>query len=172
AQPASSTPWLPIALVALGVGFFAWRDAQPSEEQRAWAVAALLPAELPPTDLGARYSGTTKAAFDEMGRGSCRSAAGRLRSAARSAPQDPMLPWAEGMALVCARDGKAALLAFKQVESLGGRPFGWDWWTAQALLLDGQLELGLGRLDGLASTSHPRAGQARTLAAKVRDRLF
>ena len=172
AQTKSGLPWIPIVLVTVGVGFFAWRDAQPSDEQRAWAMAALLPAELPPTDLGARYAGTTKAAFDDMGRGGCRSAAGRLRSAARSAPQDPMLPWAEGMALVCARDGKGALLAFKQVEALGGKPFGWDWWTAQALLLDGQLELGLGRLDGLASTSHPRAAQARALAAKVRDTLY
>lgn len=171
AQATGGVPWLPIALVTLGVAFFAWRDAQPTDEQRAWAMAALLPPELPPTDLGARYEGTTKAAFDELGRGSCRSAAGRLRSAARSAPQDPMLPWAEGMALVCARDGKGALLAFRQVETLGGKPFGWDWWTAQALLLDGQLELGLGRLDGLAATTHPRAAQARALAARVRDTL-
>ena len=168
----SGLPWIPIVLVTLGVGFFAWRDARPSDDQRAWAMAALLPAELPPTDLGARYEGTTKAAFDDMGRGGCRSAAGRFRSAARSAPQDPMLPYAEGLALVCARDGKGALLAFKQVEALGGKPFGWDWWTAQALLLDGQLELGLGRLDGLASTSHPRAAQARALAARVRDTLY
>lgn len=171
AEAKSGVPWIPIALVALAVGFFAWRDAQPSAEQRAWAMAALLPPELPPTDLGARYEGTTKAAFDDMGRGGCRSAAGRFRSAARSAPQDPMLPWAEGMALVCSRDGKGALLAFKQVEALGGKPFGWDWWTAQALLLDGKLELGLGRLDGLGSTSHPRAAQARALAASVREKL-
>jgi hypothetical protein len=172
AEASSGLPWIPIVLVTLGVGFFAWRDAQPSDEQRTWATAALLPPELPPTDLGARYEGTTRAAFDDMGRGGCRSAAGRFRSAARSAPQDPMLPWAEGLALVCARDGKGALLAFKQVEALGGRPFGWDWWTAQALLLDGQLELGLGRLDGLGSTSHPRAAQARALAARVRDTLY
>lgn len=168
----SGVPWIPIVLVALAVGFFAWRDAQPSDDQRAWAMAALLPSELPPTDLGARYEGTTRAAFDDMGRGGCRSAAGRFRSAARSAPKDPMLPWAEGLALVCARDGKGALLAFQQVEALGGKPFGWDWWTAQALLLDGQLEQGLGRLDGLASTTHPRAAQARSLAARVRDTLY
>ena len=161
-------PWLAIlAGVALIVGVV-WR-VQPSEEQKTWARAALLPDELPPSARAELYSGPSKRAISQLADGNCRESATTLHLQAKGSG-DPYLHWYEAVAWVCARDGAQALTALDQVTALADSelPWGYAWWRAQALVLEGQDAEALALLDELAGSKHPRAGDAAGLATRIR----
>lgn len=171
AAPRARPPVLPLLALAALCGAFGWWQAQPSQEQRAWRRAALLPAELPPTDRAETYTGEAQAAILELRSGSCPSAAARLRLLARKSPEDRWLRWYEGLAHICARDGARALEALDAVRALPGEaPFGYDWWRAQALVLADRVDEALPLLDQLGASEHPRAPQAKVLALRLRER--
>ena len=167
-KKSAGVPWLAILAAAAVVGGVVWR-VQPSEEQRVWARAALLPDELPPTARAGMYSGPSKRAISQMADGSCRESATTLHLQAKGSG-DPYLHWYEGVAWVCAREGAKALVALDQVAALSGQdlPWGYGWWRAQALVLEGQDEQALALLDELAGSKHARAGDASALASRIR----
>ena len=164
-----------LPLVVLGVLLAAgilWKQ-QPTEEQRVWLVASLLPVELPPAGRADQYEGTVRTAILTASQdGECRSAGNKLHIASKSAPDDLWLRYYEGMAFVCARDGRRAVEALEAVDAATtDLPWGFTWWLGQAYLLDLQTEQGLSVLDGLANSKHRRAEDARQLAARVRNTL-
>ncbi|MCB9758775.1 MAG: hypothetical protein H6739_02965 [Alphaproteobacteria bacterium] len=162
---------VPIALILLAMAVFAYAKAQLSPEETRWAIAAMLPPELPPTGRAELYDGDAREALLHMRDGDCPRAAAMLRTVRGSAPDDPWLQWYEGLAYVCTRDGADAVPLLQELADGGFEPFGLDWWLGQALLLAGRHDEGLRHLDQLARTDHPRARQAEKLAAKVRKLL-
>lgn len=145
-----------------------WR-VQPSDEQRVWAQAELLSEELPPSARADLYSGPSKRAISQLRDGDCRDSATTLHLQAKGS-SDAYLHWYEGVAWVCARDGAKAIEALDRVSSLAGAdvPWGYSWWRAQALVLEGDNIQALVLLDELARSSHARAGDASALAGRIR----
>ena len=160
-------PWLAVLAGVAVVAGIVWR-LQPSDEQKVWARAELLPDELPPSARAALYSGPAKRAISQLADGNCRESATTLHLQAKGSG-DPYLHWYEGVAWVCARDGSKALEALDQVTAAEEElPWGYDWWRAQALVLDGQSAQALVLLDDLAASKHARAGDASALASRLR----
>lgn len=161
-------PWLAILGALAVVGGIVWR-MQPSAEQEVWARAALLPDELPPSARADLYSGPSKRAIARLRDGGCRESASTLHLQAKDS-QDPFLHWYEGVAWVCAREGGKALDALDQSAALSEdqRPWGYDWWRAQALVLEGKDTEALALLDGLARSDHGRSQDAEMLAKRIR----
>ena len=169
AEEKPGLPWLAIlASVAVLAGAI-WR-VQPSDEQRTWARAELLPVELPPSARANLYRGPAKRAISQLEDGNCRDSATTLHLQAKGT-NDPYLHWYEGVAWVCARDGAKALEAMAQVSSLAGTdvPWGYNWWRAQALVLEGEDAKALVLLDQLAGSRHARGRDASALAGRIRD---
>lgn len=162
-------PLLVVALVFGGLGIVRWAPRpEPVEVTIAW----LLPQELPPTARAPELEGMAREAVQSMAKGRCDQAADRLHMEFRKSPESWWIRYYEGLAYVCARDGLKAYEALRDVEAnMTEPPFGLAWWLAQAQLLAGDLVAGLGTLDALAGTEHPRALQAATLARVVRDEL-
>jgi predicted Zn-dependent protease len=154
------------ALVAGGV----WWKAQPSEQQKVWHMQTLMPGELPPPGRAHLYETRTQRSIEDAADGDCRQAGNKLRSASASDPDDYWLSYYEGMAWVCDGDGERALEAFAKVDAATTDvPWGFTWWYGQALLLDLRVDEGLQVLDSLGASNHPRADDARQLAARVRN---
>lgn len=165
-----SLPILPFLALLAVVGAVVWK-LQPSDQQRVWARAALLPDELPPAQRAPLYEGPAKRAISQLRDGHCRESATTLHLEAKG-QSDPYLHWYEGTAWVCARDGDKALQAFDQVARLAESdtlPWGYDWWRAQALILEGEDEQALELLDTLAQREHGRSADARALASALRS---
>jgi hypothetical protein len=158
-----------IALVFGGLGYQRWAPKpEPVEVRIAW----LLPQELPPTARAEELQGMAKEAVLSMRKGRCDQAADRLHMEFRKDSDNLWVRYYEGLAHVCARNGLPALEALREVESsMEDPPFGTPWWLAQAQLLAGDVAAGLGALDSLSGTEHPRALQAATLARVIRDEL-
>ena len=169
AEKGPGVPWLAILGSVAVLAGAVWR-VQPSAEQRIWARAELLPVELPPSARADLYRGPAKRAISQLGDGNCRDSATTLHLQAKGT-DDPYLHWYEGVAWVCARDGAKALEAMGQVSSLAGAdvPWGYNWWRAQALVLEGEDDKALVLLDKLAGSRHARAGDASALAGRIRD---
>lgn len=167
-RPKAASVWpLVAALVLVGVvvGVAATRPGVRPE------AAFLLPAELPPVEGAWRRGGVVRTAAELVESGDCEGAA-RTLVAAGSTSTDPFVHWYIGLAWVCARRGPEATAALERARSLAATaPFGFDWWMAQAELLDGSVDEALDRLDALGATEHPRASQARALARDVRREL-
>ncbi len=160
---------IPLLILAAAVAAGIWHQLQPTEEQQRWTMAGLLPDELPPASRADKYEGTVKRSIQSAASGDCRSAGNKLHIASKKAPDDLWLHYYEGMAYVCARDGRKAVLALEYVDGMTtDLPWGFTWWLGQAYLLDLQVEQGLVVLDSLGASSHPRAGDARQLAVRVR----
>lgn len=169
AEKGPGLPWLAILGSVAVLAGAVWR-VQPSDEQRTWARAELLPVELPPSARANLYRGPAKRAISQLGDGNCRDSAITLHLQAKGT-DDPYLYWYESVAWVCARDGAKALEAMGQVSSLAGTdvPWGYSWWRAQALVLEGEDGKALVLLDELAGSRHARAGDASALAGRIRD---
>jgi hypothetical protein len=168
-KPPALWPILAVA-GALAAGF--WYTAQPSDEQRAWQAAAILPDELPPVGRAHTFDAQIQRAIESAADGDCRQAGNKLHAAAKTNPDDYWLAYYEGMAWVCERDGRRATAALERVDLMTTDvPWGYTWWLGQALLLDQRTDEGLAVLDSLGASSHPRADDARILAAKARNTL-
>ncbi|MCB9744222.1 MAG: hypothetical protein H6741_03455 [Alphaproteobacteria bacterium] len=161
----------PLLFIAVFVAGMTWWSQRLTPEEQSWKMAALLPPERPPLGRAALYDGKVRDALVGMAEdGECHQAANVLHKAWLEDDSDPLLRWYEGLALVCVRDGRRAVAALSEVEAIADPvPFGMDWWLGQALLLDGQTDTALRRLDRLGRSEHPRAEQARQLAQAVRD---
>lgn len=161
----------PLLFVAVFIGAMTWWSQRLTPEEQSWKAAALLPPERPPLGRAALYEGEVRDAIVLMAEeGECRRAANALHRAWLEDDSDPMIRWYEGLALVCVRDGRRAVAALSEVEAIADPlPFGMDWWMGQALLLDGQDDKALRRLDKLARADHPRSEQAKELARAVRE---
>lgn len=163
----AGVPWLAVLAGLAVVAGIVWR-LQPSDEQKIWARAELLPDELPPSARAALYSGPAKRAISQLADGNCRDSATTLHLQAKGSG-DPYLHWYEGVAWVCARDGAKALEALDLVSATDqDLPWGYDWWRAQALVLEGQDDQALVLLDDLVASGHARAGDASAMASRIR----
>jgi hypothetical protein len=162
-------PFVIIALVFGGLGYQRWAPKpEPIEVTIAW----LLPHERPPTARADELSGLAREAALTLRKGRCDQAADRLHMEFRKDSENMWVRYYEGLAFICARKGLSALEALKDVEAqMAEPPFGMAWWLAQAQLLSGDLATGLGTLDALSGTDHPRALQSATLARVIRDEL-
>lgn len=160
--------WPAVVVVALVGAAVAWK-VQPSAEERIWMAAAVLPDELPPTDHARDYPGDVGDTIAGMSKGQCEAAAARLRVETRKAPNDMYLAYYQGLANVCVRNGPEAVAALSKVDHMGSDlPWGFEWWWAQALVLNGDTEGALDTLDTLAASSHGRSKDAAQLAADLR----
>lgn len=169
-QPRDLSALRPILLILALLGAGLWWTQRLTPEERAWQAAALLPPEWPPLGRAGQYDGDVRDALVRMAEdGECRLAANTLHKAWLEDGEDIWLRWYEGLAHVCLRDGPRAVAALQEVERGAAEPpFGMDWWLGQALLLDGQRDEALRRLDRLAHSEHPRAAQAEALAGAAR----
>ncbi len=162
-------PFVLIAVVFGGLGYQRWG---PKPEPVAVTIAWLLPQEIPPTARAEEFSGLAREAVLTLRKGRCDQAADRLHMEFRKDSTNLWVRYYEGLAHVCAREGLKGLEALNDVEAqMDPSPFGMPWWFAQAQLLSGDLSSGLGTLDALAGTDHPRALQAATLARVLREEL-
>ncbi len=162
-------PFLVIVVVFGGLGYQRWA---PKPEPIATTIAWLLPQELPPTARADDLAGLAREGVLTLRKGRCDQAASRLHMEFRKDSSNLWVRYYEGLAFVCARDGLKSLEALRDVEAgMEEPPFGLDWWLAQSQLLSGDVAAGLGTLDALAGTDHPRALQAAGLARVVRDEL-
>lgn len=154
-----------VALVAVGI---VWK-VQPSAEERIWMAASVLPNELPPTEHASDYTGEVRDTILGRGDGNCEAAAARLRVESRKAPNDMYLAYYQGLANVCLRNGTEAVSSLRKVNDMSADlPWGFEWWWAQALVLDGSTDDALATLDALAGSRHGRADDAAALAAELR----
>jgi len=166
----SFTSMLPLVALILGVAAY-WYSQRPDPGiVLNGAMAALLPAELPPTGRAEELNQVGTEAVKAMKQGRCAYTARRLQISLEQDPDDLLAVYYLGLAHVCLRNGTEALQALKEVQrDEEFPPFGLQWWLAQAQLLDGRTDAGLTTLDTLAAEEHPRAPYARTLAAKIRE---
>jgi len=163
-------PLLAIIVVVGVTGWFWYSKGEPERRVAdSAAYIALLPTEAPPSGRADELEGPARDAAVQLGRGNCRAAADRLLTEGLRDPDNLWLRYYEGLAFVCVRDGARARNALEHVDGLGARPFGYLWWLAQARLIDGDIDSALRALDELgADPEHPRAADARALAARVR----
>ena len=169
-QPEQGLPLASMAFVAALVVGGVWWGTQLSDEEKAWAAAAHLPDELPPGAMAAHYDGSTRDAILGMAKGDCRGASAKLHMASKRAPDDYDLRYLEGMALVCMRD-PMSLDALQDVNDnvhWDDLPWGFEWWYAQALVLNDDIGGALDELDRLAGMDHGRSQDAEALAATLR----
>ncbi len=163
---------MPFAIVALVFGLLGYQRWAPKPEPVEVTIAWLLPQELPPTARADELEGLAREAVLALRKGRCDQAADRLHMEFRKNSEALWIRYYEGLAFVCARDGLKALEALRDVElRMEEPPFGLVWWLAQAQLLSGDLAAGLGTLDALTGSEHPRAVQAAELARVIREDL-
>lgn len=89
----------------------------------------------------------------------------------RGDPEDWNLRYLEGLAYVCSHDGPNAFEALRDVNDnvqYDELPWGFDWWYAQALVLDLQIGDALWELERISESDHPRGKDAANLASRVR----
>ncbi|MCP4804493.1 MAG: hypothetical protein GY913_20575 [Proteobacteria bacterium] len=171
-EPEKGPPIGTIAIVAALVVGAIWWKSQLTDEEKSWQAAAHLPDELPPGAMADNYEGGTRDAIRAMANGQCQEAAGKLHMAWKRTPDDYDLRYLEGLAHICLRDGEQALPALQDVNDnvhWDELPWGFEWWYAQALILNVSIGDAIGELEVIAISNHPRASDAAALADELRE---
>lgn len=161
-------------LVVLAVGAGIWwtqRGGDAPAALRHDGVVAL--ADLTPPDIGrlSELPSEAQLVVADLGRGDCRTAAGRLKGLQHARPDDLRLVVYEGAALVCAKDGRRALQVLDELEERV--PAGSEaarqrhWYRAQALLLQGEASQAVTALRRAEAEDPRHRSQARALADRV-----
>jgi hypothetical protein len=162
----------PFVVIAVVFGTLGYSRLAPEPEPVEVTIAWLLPQETPPTGRANELSGLAKEAVLNLRKGRCDQSADRLHMEFRKNSDNLWVRYYEGLAWVCSRNGLKAMEALRDVQKeMEEPPFGLEWWLAQAQLLAGDLAAGLGTLDALSGTEHPRAVQAAALARAIREQL-
>jgi hypothetical protein len=159
-----------VMLIGLGLGiFFLTRPSADEFAQEETLVRSrLLPAELPPTVQAGNLGDNVAASVRLMNNGRCADAASRLARFVERDPELRLLRYYYSLALLCDRQGSAAMQSFASLRAIEGQPYwGEKWWYAQALYLTGSTETAMSLLDQIVEDKHGRAADAEALLQQI-----